>query len=195
MEYIFVIGPGAVGKTTLAKELYRHYNGVYIEQNMVPEFVIPEDAADPGLFEEELCWENVLMQLRFFREKGFENIVCLDFDDYRARELPLRFRGYDFIILRLISSDPGQIIRQMIHRRDNEGGLFDTELAEKSSRVIGSRRLMPNEAVIDVAGKSREEVFAEAVRIIDGHEPLKDYDYEPPDEREFYSWVFSRGLR
>lgn len=195
MDYIFVIGPSAVGKTTLAKELYKHYGGVYIEQNTVPEFVIPEGVPDPGLYEEELCWENVLMQLRFFRDKGCENIVCLDFDDYRARELPLRFRGYDYIILRLVSSDTGQLLRQMEHRRDNEGGLYDPGLAEKSSRVIRERDLMPNEAVIDVAGKSREEVFAEALRIIDGFEPLKEYDYEPPDESSFCSWVFSRGLR
>ena len=31
MDFIFVIGPSAVGKTTLAKELYKHYKGVYIE--------------------------------------------------------------------------------------------------------------------------------------------------------------------
>ena len=41
MDFIFIIGPSAVGKTTLAKELYKHYNGVYFEQNMVPEFCIP----------------------------------------------------------------------------------------------------------------------------------------------------------
>ena len=37
MDYIFIIGPSAVGKTTLAKKLYEHYHGVYFEQNMVPE--------------------------------------------------------------------------------------------------------------------------------------------------------------
>ena len=41
MDYIFVIGPSAAGKTTLAKGLYRHYHGVFLEQNMVPEFMIP----------------------------------------------------------------------------------------------------------------------------------------------------------
>ena len=30
MDYIFIIGPSAVGKTTLAKELYQHYEGVYL---------------------------------------------------------------------------------------------------------------------------------------------------------------------
>lgn len=51
MDYIFIIGPSAVGKTTLAKELYQHYNGVYLEQSMVPEFVVPADAEDIGVAE------------------------------------------------------------------------------------------------------------------------------------------------
>ena len=55
MDFIFIIGPSAVGKTTLAKELYKHYGGVYIEQNMVPEFVIPKNVEDVGIYEEQLC--------------------------------------------------------------------------------------------------------------------------------------------
>lgn len=31
MDYIFIIGPSAVGKTTLAKKLYKYYEGVYLE--------------------------------------------------------------------------------------------------------------------------------------------------------------------
>ena len=29
----------------------------YIEQNMVPEFMIPGDVPDAGVYEEQLCWE------------------------------------------------------------------------------------------------------------------------------------------
>ena len=60
MDFIFVIGPSAVGKTTLAKELYQRYNGAYVEQNIVPEFIIPKKVKDVGLYEEKLCWENTL---------------------------------------------------------------------------------------------------------------------------------------
>ena len=59
MDYIFLIGPSAVGKTTLAKGLFAHYQGVYIEQNMVPEFAIPADTEDIGDYEETMCWENI----------------------------------------------------------------------------------------------------------------------------------------
>ena len=133
MDYIFIIGPSAVGKTTLAKGLFSHYRGVLLEQNMVPEFIIPDQTDDPGLFEETLCWENVLLQLKFFHDKGLRNIVAADFDDIRVRELPLIFKGDDFIILKLVSGKPEQIRQQMIHRNENEGGLFLPDYVERAN--------------------------------------------------------------
>ena len=194
MDYIFIIGPSAVGKTTLAKELYLHYRSVYIEQNMIPEFVIPDAVEDIGAFEEQLCWENTLQQIRYFHDKGFRNIVALDFDDVRTRELPLIFRGSDFITLKLVSSDTEKIKRQMMHRNNHEGGLFAPDQIERSNEVIKSRMLLPNEVLIDIAGKTKEEVLAEAIRIIDGFRPDKDYDYVLDDEHHYLSWVQSRQL-
>lgn len=195
MDYIFIIGPSAVGKTTLAKEIFKHYNGVYFEQNMVPEFSIPENCEDEGLFEEQICWDNVLLQLKYFYEKGFKNIVALDFDDLRTRELPKIFKGYKFITLKLISSNPEQIKQQMIYRHNNEGGLYDIENVIKSNAKIKSRNLLPNEIVIDVYGKSKEDVFNEAINIIDNFTPLVDYDYELDDEKNYQSWIKSKNLR
>ena len=195
MDFIFIIGPSAVGKTTLAKELYKHYNGVYLEQNIVPEFVIPHDVADVGLYEEQLCWENVLLQLKFFHDKGYKNIVALDFDDVRAREFPLLFKGYNFIILRLVSGDTEQIRQQMIHRHNNEGGLYALDKVVRSNTVIMNRPLLPNEVKIDVAGKSKDEVLKMAIGIIDNHKPLLDYDYQLDDVHNYLSWVQSRSLK
>ena len=56
------------------------------------------------------------------------------------------------------------------------------------------RKLLPNEVMIDVAGKKKEEVLAEAIRIIESFHPLKEYDYESDDERHYLSWVQSRQL-
>lgn len=194
MDYIFIIGPSAVGKTTLAKELYKHYNGVYLEQSMVPEFMIPENVSDIGIYEEQLCWENVLLQLKFFYEKGLRNIVALDFDDVRTRELPLLFKGYKFVTLKLVSSDTNQTKNQMIHRHNNEGGLYVPDYVERANDVIMSRRLLPNEVQIDIAGKTKEDVLKETIDIIDHFKPLTEYEYELDDERNYLSWVQSRGL-
>ena len=195
MDFIFIIGPSAVGKTTLAKELYKYYNGVYFEQNMVPEFTIPTDCKDEGVFEEQICWDNVLLQLKYFYEKGFRNIVALDFDDIRTRELPKIFKGYNFITLKLISSNPEQIKNQMIYRQNNEGGLYDIDNVNRANEKISNRKLLPNEVLIDVFGKSKEEVLKEAINIIDKFKPLIDYNYELDDENNYQSWVQSKNLK
>lgn len=195
MDFIFIIGPSAVGKTTLAKELFKYYNGVYFEQNMVPEFSIPENCEDEGLFEEQVCWDNVLLQLKYFYEKGFRNIVALDFDDLRTRELPKIFKGYNFITLKLVSSNPEQIKEQMIYRHNTEGGLYDIDNVIKSNEKIRNRGLLPNEVLIDVFGKSKEEVLKEAINKIDNFTSLIDYDYELDDENNYQSWIKSKNLK
>ncbi len=194
MDYIFIIGPSAVGKTTLAKGLYERYHGVFLEQNMVPAFYIPDHVEDVGVFEEQVCWENVLLQLRFFHEKGLRNIVVTDFDDVRTRELPRLFKGFDYVILRLISSDPEQIRRQMTVRHEHEGGLYAPEYVERANSVIMKRKLLPNEVMIDVRGKTKVDVLAEAIGVIEGFHPEKTYDDEPDPESGYLSWVQSRRL-
>lgn len=194
MDYIFIIGPSAVGKTTLAKGLFERYKGVYFEQNMVPEFAIPEGVDDEGIYEEQLCWDNVLLQLKFFHDRGYKNIIALDFDDLRTRDIPIAFKGYDFVTIKLVSSDAQQIKRQMEYRKDHEGGLYMPETVERANSVIMKRSLLPNEVLIDIAGKTREQVLEEAIRIIDGFEPQRDYRYELDDEKNYQSWVRSRKL-
>lgn len=194
MDFIFIIGPSAVGKTTLAKELYKYYQGVYFEQNMVPEFMIPDNCEDEGIFEEQICWNNVLLQLKYFYDSGFRNIVALDFDDVRTRELPQLFKGYNFITLKMVSSNPKQIKDQMICRHNNEGGLYALDCVVESNKKIMKRKLLPNEVLIDVNGKSKEEVLVEAINRIDNYIPQIDYEYELDDEKNYLSWVKSKNL-
>ena len=193
-DFIFIIGPSAVGKTTLAKELYQHYNGVYIEQSMVPEFVIPEGVEDIGIYEEDLCFQNTLMQMKWFYKKGYRNIIALDFDDLRVRSFPRLFKGYDYIILRLISSNYQQIKNQMEERHKTGQGLYIPEGDSKSNEVIKNRPLLPNEVVIDVCGKIKQEVLKEAINLIDNTKILLDYNYTAPDKKHFRSWIQSYNL-
>ena len=48
-----------------------------------------------------------------------------------------------------------------------EKGLVDLELLEVSTKKIMNRELLPNEVLIDVAGKSKEKVLQEAIELID----------------------------
>ena len=190
-DFIFIIGPSGVGKTTLSKGLFVHYNGAFAEMNLVPEFGIPE-GVDAGLFEEEVCWECCVAQLKKFHEMGIKNVISGDFDDLRTRDIPSVFNGYNYITLKLVCSDYEQNYNQMKNRGD---GLIDFELLKNGTDKIMSRPLLINEFEIDVAGKTSEEVLSEVIKLIDTAETVSKYDYEMPPKEWFYSWVFANGLR
>ncbi|NMA50243.1 MAG: hypothetical protein GX951_00105 [Mollicutes bacterium] len=191
-DFIFIIGPSGVGKTTLAKELFKHYKGVYFEQNMIPEFHISNNV-DEGKYEEEVLWESSIELLKYFYNKGLKNVIALDFNDIRTKEIPIIFKGKNFITLKLICSDYEQIKDQMISR--GKKGLIDLKLLKISCEKITNRELLPNEVLLDVAGKSAEKVLKEAINIIDNYESKMDYTYIEPSKELFYSWVQSDGLR
>ncbi len=192
-DFIFIIGPSGVGKTTLAKGLFRHYQSVYIEQNMIPEF-LSLDGKTPmtGELEERTCWTSTLALLKNFHRLGFQNIIGLDFDDLRTGDIPEEFQGYNYITLKLICSSYAQNLRQMLQRGE---GLIDCGLLEESTAKIVHRARLINEFVIDITGKAPETVLQEALQIIDKAKPRRDYVYEKPPKEQFYSWIWSNGLR
>lgn len=71
---------------------------------MIPEFGISENV-DEGKYEEEIMWESSIQILDYFYNKGLKNIIALDFNDLRTREISIVFKGKNFINLKLISTD------------------------------------------------------------------------------------------
>lgn len=139
-----------------------------------------------------ICWECCVAQLKKFNELGIKNVISGDFDDLRTADIPIVFKGYNYITLKLICSDYQQHYNQMKNR---ENGLIDFNLLERSSMKINNRSLLVNEFAIDVAGKSVENVLYEAIDLIDNAKALLDYSYTKPSNDNFYSWIHSNGLR
>ena len=193
-DYIFVTGASGIGKTTLAQGLLAHYKTTFIEQNMIPEFISRDGIESmTGELEELTCWENMVAMLKCFHKLGYKGIIVTDMDDLRTADIPIVFKGSNYITIKLVSSDLEQIREQMKNSPNN--GLIDYELQQKTNDKNLKRDPLVNEVEIDVSGKSIEEVLNEAIEIIDTTESLLDYEYVKPPKELFYSWVFANGLR
>lgn len=193
-DFIFITGASGIGKSTLANGLLEHYKTTCVEQHMVPEF-ISRDGSEPmtGELEELTCWENQVAILKCFHRLGYKNIIASDIDDLRTADIPIVFKGTDFITIKLICSDLRQIQEQMRNRPNN--GLVDFELQEKMNEKNRKRKPLINEVEIDVAGQSVEEVREQAINVIETTPSRLDYEYIKPPKETFYSWVFANGLR
>lgn len=194
LDFIFVTGTSGIGKSTLSQNLLQEFKTVVIEEHMVPEFISRDGQEEmTGTLEELTCWENTKAMAFCFHKLGYRNIVISDIDDLRTADIPIDFKGYRFLTIKLVCSDLAQIREQMKNRPNN--GLIDFELQEKCNARNLSRKPLINEHEIDVAGLCAEEVLKRALSIIESVEPLTDYEYTKPEKEQFYSWVFANGLR
>lgn len=193
-DFIFITGASGIGKSTLCKGLLDHYRTTVVEQHMIPEFITRDGIEEmTGELEEMTCWEVQTAMMFGFHKLGYKNIIAADIDDLRTADIPIIFKGYEFITIKLICHDTSQLQVQMKNRPNN--GLIDYELQRKMNEKNLTRKPLVNEVELDVTGKTVEEVLEEAIEIIDNASSLKDYKYEKPSKDLFYSWVFSNGLR
>ena len=193
-DFIFVTGASGIGKSTLCNGLLDHYRTTVVEQHMVPEFITRDGKEEVnGALEELTCWEVQVAMMLKFHELGYNNIIAADIDDLRTADIPIVFKEYDFITIKLICRDLDQIQEQMKNRPNN--GLIDYELQRKMNEKNIEREPLINEVELDITGKSVSEVLEEAIQIIDNTQSLIEYEYEKPEKELFYSWVFANGLR
>ena len=188
-QIIFIDGFSGIGKTTLAKKLHEYYKGVYIEQYMIPDFVTKDGKTEiTGHEEDETLYRLMVANIKEFAKLDYKNIIALDFNEVRFRDIPIDFKGYDYLILHLICNDINQNLEQMKNRGK---GLIDLEMIKKNylRKEKYPRPLLPNEILIDVTGKSQEEVFVIALDKINNTISKLDYEYIMPDKNCFGTWV------
>lgn len=114
LDFIFIIGTSGIGKSTLAKNLFRRLRSTYIEQHMVPEFESRDGVEEmTGAPEELTCRENAVAMAKCFHRLGYKNVIVSDIDDLRTADIPNVFKGFRFITLKLICSNSEQLREQM----------------------------------------------------------------------------------
>ncbi len=193
LDFIFITGTSGIGKSTLAQNLLKELKTVVIEEHMVPEF-FSRDGSETmtNILEELTCWENTKAMAFCFHKLGYKYIIISDIDDLRTADIPIDFKGYRFLTIKLICSDLTQLRNQMKNRKN---GLVDYELQEKCNMKNVNRSSLVNEHVIDILGLDEEDVLEKALSIIKNEIPLTEYDYSKPEKNLFYSWVPENGLR
>lgn len=193
-DFIFVTGASGIGKSTLCNGLLDHYRTTVVEQHMVPEFITRDGEEEVnGALEELTCWEVQVAMMLKFHELGYKNIIAADIDDLRTADIPIVFKGYDFITIKLVCRELDQIQEQMKNRPNN--GLIDYELQRKMNEKNLARKPLINEVELDITRKSVSEVLEEAIHIIENTQSMTEYEYEKPEKEQFYSWVLANGLR
>ena len=193
-DFIFVTGASGIGKSTLCNGLLDHYRTTVVEQHMVPEFITRDGEEEVnGALEELTCWEVQVAMMLKFHELGYKNIIAADIDDLRTADIPIVFKGYDFITIKLVCRELDQIQEQMKNRPNN--GLIDYELQRKMNEKNLARKPLINEVELDITRKSVSEVLEEAINIIENTQSMTEYEYEKPEKEQFYSWVLANGLR
>ncbi len=194
LDFIFITGTSGIGKSTLAQNLLKELKTVVIEQHMIPEFISRDGVEEmTGKLEELTCYENTKAMAFCFRKLGYRNIIISDLDDLRTADIPIDFKGYRFLTIKLVCSNLKQIHDQMKNR--SKHGLIDYELQEKCNTKNMERPELVNEYTIDVAGLSADDVLIKALALIKTASILSDYTYTKPPKEMFYSWVFDNGLR
>lgn len=189
-QIIFIDGYSGIGKTTLAKQLWKHYQSTYIEQYMIPEFLTKDGTTKiTGKDEDETLYSSMVALIKNFCKLGYKNIIALDFNEMRMRDIPEDFCGYDFLILRLVC-DENQNITQMQNRGK---GLVDIQMLKKCYRrnSLFPRPHLPNEHIIDVTNKTPNQVFEIAKNIINTAKSELNYTYQKPDKKYFGTWVLA----
>lgn len=124
---------------------------------------------------------------------GYKNVIASDIDDLRTGDIPIIFKGYNFITLKLVCHDTEQLEAQMRNRPN--GGLKDYNLQRNLNEKNLKRPLLINEIEIDVTGLRENDVLQKAIDSIESTESLLEYDYKKPPKEMFYSYVCSHRLR
>jgi hypothetical protein len=179
MDFIFIYGSDGYKEDILPKAVSAHYDSPIILGRMMIEEKNEEGKALTH-DEEAFSWKNMNAILRTAYKNEMQNAVVAGFDDPRAEEIPLLFKGFHFLILKTVCSDERVMADRMEEMPEGE-----KTMQIRRNRENLNRPELVNEIRLDTAGLSETEVLKKALELIEGTESLTEYGLEGPGRETF----------
>ena len=163
LELIVIGGAPGCGKSTLAAQLRLRLHGPWIDIGRLREFHLERDWSNQNADEEAMTFENLQSIIRNYVRHGYRNIIVDDLQDHRIQQVPHVLHDVPFQIVTLIVSDPSELRRRIVSRKD---GWQDIDAAIAWNKSVMDRTCVDREQKIDVAGKSPAAVLQEALQVL-----------------------------
>ena len=164
-DLIVISGAPGSGKTTVSKLLQKRLGfPPLLDFGDIRAFHLDEKCSNQSKEEEKMSFENLLFILRNYFRHGYRNVIVNDLLDFRVKEIPRRFRSYDFLIASLIIENNEELTKRVLGERDS--GYRDVSSALEWNRKLMERKLLRNEVRIANTHRSPEKTVQRIVELI-----------------------------
>ncbi len=146
LDLLVIAGAPGSGKTTVSDLLHAVLQSPYIDFGDVRNFHLDSQWSNQSPREEQMSFENLVYILKNYVRYGYKNIILNDLKDFRVRQIPELFAGYNYLIATLFVASDEELTRRI---RNRNSGFTNVERALAWNKEIQHRPLLKGEHRID----------------------------------------------
>lgn len=147
-DIIFLTGAPGSGKTTVSKLLREKLRfPPLIELGRIVYFHLNKNHKNQTKEEEQISFENLSHLIKNYIDHNYKNIIVVDLQDFRTKQISKIFSDKNYVILTLILKDEIELKKRVISPRNT--GFRDFKKAILWNKHLQERKLLKNEFLID----------------------------------------------